>query len=615
MVSAPPHRIVRANRKFLMRSLFLLPILFFAISAVADAGVTLRDQGDKVILDNGIVSVEVAKASGNVLGLKYANRSILSEPAYLDWHTGTNHHIDHGEFSVRADPKKNRGKMVEVVIRRKWNGQAEGAYDVELHHVLRQGESGFYSFAVFNHPAEYPATGIGQSRMVFRLNPDVFDFINVDDPRRRLMPPPDTPAEILGPKESSRFTSGPFKGFVTDKYHFFAEAGGHFVYGWLGTKSKIGCWIVKGSNEDHNGGPTKQRNTVHFPRMLLYILTCGHYGAAPVSIPAGKRWEKVFGPWMVYLNKGGDSDALWADAKRKAAAERQAWPFDWVSIPAYPSAAGRGTVTGQLRLSDPQDASVSSAGAWVGLAAPAPDWQQQSIGYQFWDRIGSGGKFTIRNVRPGDYTLFAFGDGVFDEFRRDGVKIKAGQSLDLGEIDWQATRRGRTLWQIGIPDRTAREFRHGDDHRQWGLWLKYPGEFPGDVNFVIGRSQERTDWNFSQMTVPRDGKYVGTTWTIVFDVPAPVPAGTAVLRFAFAGAQNAALRVSLNGEEVGDSGMFGADNAMARAGIHGQYSRWDLEFDAARLKPGRNEIALEQRKGGSPWKNVIYDCIRLEIPE
>jgi rhamnogalacturonan endolyase len=282
--------------------------------------------------------------------------------------------------------------------------------------------------------------------------------------------------------------------------------------------------------------------------------------------------------------------------------------------PLYPLAAERGAVGGRLKISDSQDSKASPAGAWVGLAASKPDWQQQSNGYQFWVRAGKDGSFTIPNVRPGDYTLYAFVDGVMDEFRRDNVTAARGKSLDLGALEWKPLRHGRQLWQIGTPDRTAKEFRHGDEYRQWGLWLKYPDEFPDDVNFVIGKSQESKDWNYSKVTVRKNGEYVGTKWNISFDLAEPLKPGVATLRIAFAAAKNAAVRVFVNGRQVGDSGVFGNDNAMARAGIHGQYSEWDVKFDAALLKPETNKITLEQREGGSPWKNVMYDCLRLELP-
>jgi rhamnogalacturonan endolyase len=595
-----------------------LGCFLFSKSTQAQSGstqpVSLAQANDHVTVGNGIVSFEVVKTNGNIRDLKYGSVSILAEPGYLDWISGGNNHIGNGEFAVVTDPQKNGGEMCEVSITQKYAPGGKSPFDVELHYVLLRGDSGLYSFVVFSHAKDYPAGGIGQSRWVLRLDDKVFDFINVDEKRRRVMPPSNTPAKILGPKESSQFTEGPFKGFITDKYHFFVDVGDHFFHGWTSTQKHIGCWIVYGSNEAQNGGPTKQTNSAHFGRMLFKIITCGHYGGNTESVAAGQEWRKIYGPWMLYLNSGGNNDALWADAKKQAEKQRAAWPLAWMKHPEFPLAAMRGTVRGQLHIGDPQDAMTSPANAWVGLAAPEPDWQKQSNGYQFWVHADKDGSFVIPNVRAGDYTLYAFTDGVMDEFRHDGVKVEKGGAVNLGTLDWKPVRHGKQLWQIGKPDRTAKEFRHGDDYRQWGLWLKYPEEFPNGVNFEIGKSGECTDWNYAQVNVQKDGQWIGTKWNILFDMAQPPKSGTATLRIAFASTHNAKLTVFVNDQPVGGF-RTAADNAMIRAGIHGQYSEEDFCFDAALLKPGRNTISLEQSAAGNVQKSVMYDCVRLELDD
>jgi rhamnogalacturonan endolyase len=586
----------------------------------------VTEAADRITLSNGLVSADLALRTGNLLDLRLGDRSVLSEPAYLDWQDGRQRRLDAARLELRVSPAETDGTRAEIAFIQPWSGRENSpAFDVELHYVLLAGERALRMFAVFRHPAAYPAAGFGQSRFVVRLRDDLFDTIAVDADRFRELPPNNTPTETLGPKESMRFTEGPWKDQITDKYHYFTDAGDHFFHGWAGSKSRLGCWIVYGSTEDANGGPTRQHNTAHWGRILLKILTCGHYGAPGVNVPAGESWEKLYGPWMLYLNADAPPATLRDDAARQAASERFAFPSAWLVHPAFPPAAERGSVSGKLILTDPQSPQQTASGAWVGLVAPAPapDWQQQSLGYQSWTHADSDGRFTLPAVRPGRYTLHAFTAGVLDEFQRADIEVTASGALDLGDLPWTPVRHGRPLWQIGTPDRSAREFRHGDDHRRWGLWLEYPKDFPDDVTFTIGQSDPRRDWNFAQVTRPGpDGKtYIGTTWRVIFDVPdasidAPAPAGTeAVLRFAFAGAHNAGLRVRLDDHELGQRQRFGNDNAVARAGIHGQYSTWDLRFSAALLTPGRHTLSLEQTAGGAPFKNVMYDCLRLEVPE
>jgi rhamnogalacturonan endolyase len=602
---------------FFQRLLLGFAVLCGLCSFARAGDVTLADHPTSVTLDNGIVTAEFDKQSGDLLHLRYSGKEILERPAYWDVvadSDGENdkHMID-GKYSLRVDPKSNRGEMADICVSRTYDGTG-AAFDIELHHVLRRGDSGFYTYVIFSHLRSYPPASFAQSRFVIRVADELFNFVNIDDQRRTLMPAPKTAYKPLGPKESMLITEGPFKGVIEDKYHNFADAGDHFVHGWTGTKSNLGCWILYGSTEDMNGGPTKQHNTAHFGNVLLKILTCGHYGASGVNVESGD-WTKIYGPWMVYLNHADRADALWNDAKTKAQTERAAWPYAWMKNPAYPLAVDRGAVKGRLKLADPQDPSASPAGAWVGLAAPSPDWQAQSLGYQFWVHADRDGNFQIPNVREGSYTLYAFVDGVMDEFRRDNVVVRKGKTVDLNTLDWKPLRHGRQLWQIGTPDRTAKEFRHGDDYRQWGLWLKYPQEFPNGVNFIIGRSNERTDWNYAQVNVQKDGEWVGTTWNIQFNMNQPPKPGQATLRLAIAAAQAPNLLVSVNGKQVANLRGIGEDNAMMRAGIHGQYAQRDVAFDAQLLKPGANTISLEQRSGRSQQKNIMYDSLRLEIPK
>jgi rhamnogalacturonan endolyase len=588
-----------------------------AIALELPAGVALKDGAASVVLSSGDVTAEISKASGDILSFTYKGKSLFDGASYIDWVAGGNNHI-RGTFSVKVDPRDNRGDMAEVVVTQKYNGQGFPC-DVELHHVMRRGQTGLYSFVIFNHRKEYPDCGIAQSRQVFRPDGKIFDYIAVDDQRQRIMPPPGTPAKVLGPKEASIVTDGPFKGFIEDKYHWFADAGEHFVHGWASTKENIGVWILYGSNEARNGGPTKQHNTAHGGPTLLHILCCGHYGSGGVDVKSGEEWHHIYGPWMLYANSGTSVDAMWDDAKKKAAAEKAAWPYAWMKNDLYPLDAGRGTVCGTLETRDPQDAKASPANAWVGLAQPLSsglEWQKQGKGYQFWVRADGKGGFSIPHVRPGRYTLYAFTDGVMDEYSKDDITVEAGKTVDLGAIQWVPKRYGRQLWQLGTPDRTAKEFRHGDDYRKWGLWLEYPKDFPNDVNFTIGTSVEAKDWNYSQVTREVGGKYEGTKWRINFDIrdmPQKVE-GQAVLRIAFAAAKNADVVVSVNNVEIGSTGRFGDDNAMVRAGIHGQYVEKDFRFNASLLRKGTNTVVLSQRVGGTMMINVMYDCIRMEVP-
>jgi len=92
-------------------------------------------------------------------------------------------------------------------------------------------------------------------------------------------------------------------------------------------------------------------------------------------------------------------------------------------------------------------------------------WQNDAKHYEFWTHGSDDGTFTIPNVRPGTYQLHAISDGVLGAYDATAsVTVAPGQKLDLGTIEWHPTHYGEQIWQIGTPNRSAKEFLKGDDH-------------------------------------------------------------------------------------------------------------------------------------------------------
>lgn len=166
------------SRRFSCLLALSIPLLAGAGQAIdTSVPVTVTDLTNRVRLANGIVSVEIAKKSGDILSLMYRGAQVLDVPAYLDWQSGGYNHVDSGRFALKVDPSTNGGGMCEVAVVQDYPANSKSPFGVELHHVLRRGESGLYTFVVFQHPADAPAGGIGQSRMVLRVKDELFDFI------------------------------------------------------------------------------------------------------------------------------------------------------------------------------------------------------------------------------------------------------------------------------------------------------------------------------------------------------------------------------------------------------------------------------------------------------
>jgi rhamnogalacturonan endolyase len=503
--------------------------------------------------------------------------------------------------------------------------------DIEIRYALGRGDSGVYTYSIWTHKAEYPATSVGEARFAVKLNQKVFDYMTVDANRRRIMPRPEDwiKGTQLNMKEVRRLNTGIYAGQVEHKYSYSAVQFDIPAFGWSSTEHKLGLWFVNPTTEYLSGGATKVELTAHLdlnetgasPTILNYWRG-SHYGGSSCSIAQGESWTKVVGPFMIYCNAGADHEAIWKDALAKATREYNAWPYDWVRGVDYPHKDERGTVSGQLVLNDFPFPDAKMSNLLVGVAAPdytprggrggaggKVDWQNDAKYYQFWVRSRNG-QFTIPKVRPGMYTLHAIADGVLGEFALPDVKVEAGKTVNVGRLEWTPVRHGRQIWEIGTPDRTGQEFRHGDHYWQWGLYNQYDKDFPKDVNFVVGKSDARADWNYAQ--VPHaDGR--GTTWSITFDLP-QAPRDKAHLRMGIAGNSLRAVTVAINDQSAGTTGPLVNTGATHWNAIRSYWQEKDVAFDAGLMKQGTNVVKLTI-PGGNAMNGIIYDYLRLELEE
>jgi len=583
------------------------------------SAVTFKDLGARVVLANGLLTATITKANAALPSLRFRGQEMAREIYYsMD---GGDHYRQpsHCVCTVKvATPD-----MVDVGFKSYWSRQAQ-AFDIEVHYVLRRGATGLYSYALLTHPANYPATGVGEWRIVWKLSDDLLENIYVDDLRHWQMPNSYDyqHAQRTPIKEITQLTTGVMAGQYDCKYDFNAEYWDLGCWGHASDRNKIGGWIVLGSHEYFNDGPMKQDlnaaagiNHLHFGM--------DHYNGPGVSVAAGEAWQKLYGPFLLYCNANpAGGDACWADARAQAQAESAAWPYAWlVNQPAYPLAGQRGALSGRLVVQDALKPKLTGANAWVGVSQPPPsgNWQFESKHYEYWVKADAQGNFTIPNVRPGRYTFSSFITGAVGEYSKPAVVVTAGQTNQLGEVVWNVPHPGRSLaWEIGVPDRTAREYRHGTNYFHGYLWDKFGNEFSNPLDYVVGRSDWATDWNYAQAQYRTDGKPAAAPWKwrIHFNLT-NVPPGTATLTLAIASAQRARISVFVNGEakpfaQVSPSVQGG--DALLREGIHAKYCVEYLAIPTSRLKLGENILTLALERAISADAHVMYDYLNLELP-
>ena len=620
-----------------------------AASPAAAGGVTITDDADTATLANGVIAVQIRKSNGNLISVRYRDLDLLSRGgAYWNVYgsePGQKPEQNKGGpavYAVTQDPAKNGGAIGEMTLGFPYKGAAGvEPLDLEIRYTLHRGDSGIYGSETLEHKAGYPAFNDGVNTVCWKLNPDIFDFLSAGDEKQRHMVTPEdwVKGTQLNLWEARRMNTGIRSGEVEHKYDYSVLFARTPAWGWSSTTHQVGLFIVNPSIEYLNGpatmtdyvGQLDVKAALPADPTLLFIWQSPHYGGRGIALAADEPWKKTVGPFLIYCNAGATPQAMWEDAKSRAALEKRQWPYAWADIPGYAHAEQRGSATGTLSISDPgapPGSRPSAAGAWVGLAQPpyqAPlgnkgsmttiDWQLDGKHYQYWAQADAAGHFKIPNARPGTYTLYAFNDGVLGTFSREGVQVQAGQTTDLGDMTWTPLRFGRQLWDIGIPDRSAAEFRHGNEYWQWGLYNLYPTEFPNDVDFVIGKSDWHKDWNYCQPPRPAgDGKWRDTTWRIRFNMDR-VPAGTGVLRLAICGARGGPVDATLNGRSIGSTGELPESGVMHRDGIRSDsLTEVDLKFDASLVKQGENVIALT--KHVRAWTDgVLDDYVRLELNE
>ena len=695
--------------KTLTASLIVGAMLFLAAGLLSAANVTITDNGNgTVTMANGLVTMIFSKSDGSVSSFTTAkNPSLNLIDSGQDYALSLTH-IGSGTndwwvsvpagFGSAYSVVTNNGQIADVMIRNPratgdTNLFPNGLWDWSEHHVMRAGEAGFYTYHVWRHWSNQPAAYYDADSWQGRANTTTFvqttnangsvnnawAFSGSDVPIALSIGniPGANSAGVPGEVEILPFTNTWTQPAGTNyepgwpaytqpcgltanlqptwtKYDYSSYQGpsNSFRTVWGLATDQVGLWSILASFEHMNGGPTKQKGAMSGDYM--YNDDFEGHGLGNIPNPgaaAGEVFSKMIGPFFMYANTGTNHLQLWQDAQNEATLMVSNWPYAWVNEPENVYPRQRGTVTGTIKAKtgEPTANAVVILGNETSL-----DWMYQGVtNYLFWTTADTNGNFTIPKVRPDNYVLFSYVPGIWGELQISNIVVMAGQTNNLGVINWNPPHLQQRLWRVGTPDHSSKEFHLGNQPKQFGLWWRYLNDMgTNDVNFFVGRSVESNDWYYAQCISPvtlqswpnltdytqTNGTYWGPVWNIIFNLT-NLPNTSVLCTVALAGGNGCYFYPYINGVNVTPNisgfsnpsqGVFTTtgDDIYRDVVTVGRYQYFQFTFPSSDFVVGTNTFSIHIRQPGSPgsWSigsvtngypnlvqgGIIYDFLQME---
>ncbi|MBC7721649.1 MAG: T9SS type A sorting domain-containing protein [Pedobacter sp.] len=596
----------------------------------------ITEYPDSVVLKTTNLVCSIEKNSGNILSYRYKGiETVANKPTdghkYM-YHDFTTSYGFETIFGGIYEIVQDSTDFAHIVIKRPYTPSAGHVtpVDCELHYALKKDDKAIYVYSKLEHKPNYPKFDIGSWRQVWWIasnnGVNLCERIYTDSLRSWQMPAPsDTYVGSNGPQEIIRMTSGVRAGKLDGKYEYSLKFWDNPLWGHASNINNIGSWCVNTSCEYYNEGP--MYHDLNAAAGIIHQCMNGvHYGAGGIFADTLTSWNKIFGPYLLLITDKSTGDSNWIAAKQRQIQEKALWPYSWVKdTVAYPLANKRGTISGKFVVTDALKPTLTSANAWVGvtdLSDGVAGFQFEGKNYQYWIRADAAGNFTIPNIRPGTYSLFAFVDGVVGEYRLDNVTVTANATTTLGTLTKTVDRtNGNLVWEIGKPNRMADEFKMGDfDYCEGNIQFKYRDSFPNLIEYNVA------DKNWGKVLPYAHVRYPDTAaipnigdswkWRLKFNLPAGFStSGSARLTIAYASTDHAQQYIYVNNENSLFSYYYpdyGDGNAFLRQANYAKYSYKQVLIPMNKLVVGSNTITLVMPSGSGWVSHIMYDYISLE---
>jgi hypothetical protein len=613
-----------------------LSILYNGTNTVASISVNsnsmIREYSDSVVLKTTDLVCVLEKSTGNVISYRYKGKETVANKStdthkYM-YHDFTTSYGFETIYGCTYEIVQDSTEFAHIVFKRPYDKTKNFTpADCELHYALRKDDKGVYVYSKLEHKPTYPTFDIGSWRQVWWLAAtngiNLTERIYTDSLRSWQMPAPADTYDPTPIAEIIKMTSGVRNGKYDGKYEYSLRMWDNPVWGHASNVNNIGIWCLNASCEYFNEGPM-HHDLVSAAGIIHQCMNGVHYGDIGMTSDTLTSWTKVYGPYMLLITDKSTGDSNWMAAKERQLQERLLWPYNWVKDTiAYPPASKRGAIAGKFVISDAQKPSVTGAGFWIGvtdLSDGATNFQFECKNYQHWIKTEANGTFTIPNVRPGTYSLFAFGDGAVGEYRLDNVTVTAGNTNNLGTITRSIDRTyGNVVWEIGKANRMSDEYRLGKfDYCEGFVERKFRDTFPALIEYNVAQNNWETVLPYAHTKYP-DASFAPADnwkWRLNFTLPAGFPAtGNARLTIAYSSNDHAQQWIYVNNENTTFTTYYpdnGDGNAFVRQANYAKYSYKQILIPMSKFVAGNNVITLVMPSNSLWVSHLMYDYISLE---
>jgi rhamnogalacturonan endolyase len=660
-----------------LRTLAVPALALTALATPSLAKITASQNTTHYTLSNTRLAVAVAKSNGHIVDLTLDGQDLLGP---VSGNTGKGPYLD---CSCIPSGFWTPGGTAELTLLNGTDSSGTGYAGIIMsdtyagtnqtlsqYFFLRENETGLHAFSrvtYFNESTPF-LRGLGEMRTLFRPNTDLWTHFSTSDGNFGPLPSDAAFDAALTVQDATSYLGNtPDDGYVAQYSDYFTKYSlaeswrAHDVHGQYsdgstsGDGSTFGAWLVHNTVESYYGGPLHSDLVVD--GIVYNYMVSGHYGAAVPNITHG--FDRTWGPQYYHFNRGSSETTLAelrADAAQYADPQWNAGFYDDIAehVPNFVPSRGRTSFAGSVKL--PKGA----AKPIIVLSENGVDFQLNVFdtqARQYWAEIDSKGRFTIPRVVRGTYRVTVYADGIFGWFVQDDVEVSRDKQF---KFTWKEESAGKEIWRIGVPDKSAGEYRHGyaldtskplqpEQYRvYWGKY-DYEADFPEGVNFHVGKSDPATDLNYIHWSFfPSQGNHLRTepyydnvnNWTITFDLTRPQLRNAKMATFTvqIAGTKtangnskswsdhpysNLPWTVNVNGkyEETWAISYWRSGSCGVRSAVACQNTEHKFVFSVDKLKSGRNEFVLSLPFNASSVETALlpealyvqYDALRLEL--